>query len=176
MKTIGTNRFILWALIFLAIINITALLSFFLFARNTTNTPVKVTDNKPGVTLTKELSLSADQDKKVKDINSEYKVQSGPIVDSIKSAKSKLLEELSKEKTDAQLVDNILKELGVQQGNLQRANVKQFLELKQVCTPEQTLRLSEIYAELYGCNFMGNGEGKGMKHRHRYGKQRGANN
>ncbi len=176
MKTIGTNRFILWALIFLAIINITALLSFFLFARNTTNTPVKVTDNKPGVTLTKELSLSADQDKKVKDINSEYKVQSEPIVDSIKSAKSRLLEELSKANTNTQTITSILNDLGIHQNNLQQANVKQFLALKQVCTPEQTLKLSGIYAELYGCSANGNGDGKGMKHRHRYGKQKGANN
>lgn len=176
MKTMGTNRFILWALIFLAIINISALLSFFLFDRNSSNIPVNVAVGKPGQVLKTELSLTDEQELKVKSINSVYKVQSEPIVDSIKSAKSRLLEELSKEKTNTQTINSILKELGIHQNNLQQANVKQFLALKQVCTPEQTQKLSGIYAELYGCSANGNGEGKGMKHRHRYGKQRGMNN
>lgn len=176
MKTMGTNRFILWALIFLAIINVSALLSFYLFARNSSNNTASVVDSKPGLVLKTELSLSEEQEMKVKKINSEYKVQSEPIVDSIKSAKSRLLDELSKENTNTQTISNILKDLGIHQNNLQQANVKQFLALKQVCTPEQTLKLSGIYAELYGCSVNGKGDGKGMKHRHRYGKQRNSNN
>lgn len=176
MKTMSTNRIILWALIFLAIINITALLSFFLLARNTSSTPAKDERNQQGGALKTELSLTDAQEEKVKIINGEYKIQSEPIVDSIKSAKSRLLEELSKENTNAQTITSILKDLGMHQNNLQQANVKQFLALKQVCTPEQTQKLSGIYAELYGCSANGNGEGKGMKHRHRYGKQRGSNN
>lgn len=56
------------------------------------------------------------------------------------------------------------------------ANIKQFLDLKKVCTPEQTQRLSQIYSKLYGCENIGGGQGKGngfgKGYRHRYGQQK----
>jgi len=174
MNTTVTNRFILWGLVFLAIINLSALTTFFVVSRNARVEPQGTSEIKPGRVLKTELSLNQDQELKVQKINSTYRTQSKPIVDSIKSAKTRLLEELSKEQSDMQNIKVILETLGIHQKNLQQANVQQFLELKKVCNPEQTLRLSEIYAELYGCEpkGKGKGEGKGMKHRHRYGQQK----
>ncbi|MEI8048427.1 MAG: hypothetical protein WCI92_13665, partial [Bacteroidota bacterium] len=60
----------------------------------------------------------------------------------------------------------------IEQKNLQAANIKQFLDLKKVCTPEQTQKLSQIYSELYGCENKGMGQGQGKGMRHRYGQQK----
>lgn len=177
MNFFDKNRLVFWLLMFLVVINASALVTFFVTKSSVTPGEMKSSENKPGATLQAELSLAPDQNKKVNEINAAYKASSEPIIESIKEKKSELLEELSKENTDTLKIKSILLELDSRQNNLQQANIKQFLALKKICTPEQTRKLSQIYAELYGCDAKGKGKGKGqgngqgMKHRHRYGQQ-----
>jgi Spy/CpxP family protein refolding chaperone len=174
MNFFDKNRFAFWILIFLMIINVSALVTFFVSTRKVPNNEILMPGKKPGSALQSELGLSPDQNKRVNEINSAYKSSSEPIILSIKEKKSELLEELSKDPSDTNQLNSIIQELDLRQNKLQKANIKQFLELKKVCTPEQTRKLSQIYSELYGCENKGKGSGqgngKGMKHRHRYGQ------
>ena len=128
---------------------------------------------KAGVALKEELKLAPDQSLKVNQINAVYRASSDPVVATIRNKKAEILEELSKEDTDTTLVVSLAEEVASEQKKLQLANIKQFLDLKKVCTPEQTKKLSQIYAELYGCENKGKGEGKGKGKgfRHRYGQK-----
>jgi Spy/CpxP family protein refolding chaperone len=177
MNFLDKNRLTFWILIFLVVINVTAFTTFLIVNRKVDNSALPAPDVKPGAILQSELSLSPDQNTKVSEINTAFKAGSEPIILSIKEKKAELLEELSKENTDTNQINSILNDLGIRQNQLQHANIKQFLELKKVCTPEQTKKLSQIYSELYGCDVgekgkgQGKGQGQGMKHRHRYGQQ-----
>jgi Spy/CpxP family protein refolding chaperone len=171
MNFFDKNRLAFWILIFLVIINVSALVTFFVAKPKVSSSEIKPAETRPGAALQAELSLAPDQNIKVNEINSAYKASSEPIIISIKEKKAELLEELSKENTDSNQVKAILHDLDIRQNNLQQANIKQFLELKKICTPEQTKKLSQIYSELYGCDVGGKGKGQGMKHRHRYGQQ-----
>lgn len=176
MNLFNNNRIVFWILIFLVLINITALATYFIYMRKPANEPVPGSGFKQGIALRQELSLTPDQSIKVNEINAAYKASSQPIVAAIKEKKADLLEELSKENTDNNLLAKLADEVVTEQKQLQMANIKQFLDLKKVCTPEQTQRLSQIYSELYGCENkgmgrgQGKGQGKGM--RHRYGQQK----
>jgi Spy/CpxP family protein refolding chaperone len=174
MNFFDKNRLAFWILIFLVIINVSALVTFFVAKPKANTSELKQAETKPGAALQAELSLAPDQNIKVNKINSAYKASSEPIIASIKEKKSELLEELSRENTDTNRVRAILHDLDIRQNNLQQANIKQFLALKKICTPEQTKKLSQIYSELYGCDSKGKGQGngQGMKHRHRYGQQK----
>ena len=176
MNIFNNNRTVFWILIFLVLINITALATYFIYMRKPAIEPAQGSGFKHGIVLRQELSLTPDQSIKVNEINATYKASSEPIVAAIKEKKAVLLEELSKENTDNNLVAKLADDVVSEQKKLQMANIKQFLDLKKVCTPEQTQKLSQIYAELYGCDNkgmgrgMGKGQGKGMHHR--YGQQR----
>ena len=176
MNIFNNNRTIFWILIFLVLINITALATYFIYMRKPASEPVPGSGFKHGIALKQELSLTPDQTIKVNEINAAYKASSEPIVASIKEKKAILLEELSKVNTDISLVAKLADDVVTEQQKLQMANIKQFLDLKKVCTPEQTQKLSQIYSELYGCenNGMGRGQGKGQGKgmRHRYGQQK----
>jgi Spy/CpxP family protein refolding chaperone len=178
MNIFNNNRTVFWILIFLVLINITALATYFIYMRKPASESVPGSGFKHGIALKQELSLTPDQALKVNDINATYKASSEPIVAAIKEKKAVLLEELSKEKTDLARVEKLADDVVMEQKKLQMANIKQFLDLKKVCTPEQTQKLSQIYSELYGCENkgmgrgQGNGQGKGM--RHRYGQQKDA--
>ncbi len=176
MNIFNNNRTVFWILIFLALINITALATYFIYMRKPASETVSGSGLKHGIALKQELSLTPDQSIKVNEINTAYKTSSEPIVTSIKEKKAILLEELSKEDTDDNLVVKLADDIVTEQKKLQMTNIKQFLDLKKVCTPEQTQKLSQIYSELYGCenkgkgNGQGKGQGKGM--RHRYGQEK----
>jgi hypothetical protein len=103
-----------------------------------------------------------------------YQSSTSPTISTIREKKLALLDELSKETSDTQVIKKIAEELSVEQKKLQKANIDQFLELKKVCNTDQTKKLSQIYSELYGCQGQGKGKGKGqgMGHRHRWGQQR----
>ena len=175
MNIFNNNRTIFWILIFLVLINITALATYFIYMRKPANEPVPGSGFKHGIALKQELSLTPDQSLKVNEINATYKASSEPIVAAIKEKKAVLLEELSKQNTDTNLVSKLADYVVTEQKKLQMANIKQFLDLKKVCTPEQKQKLSRIYSELYGCENkgggLGQGNGQGKGYRHRYGQQ-----
>lgn len=172
MNIYNNNRTIFLILIFLVLINITALATYFIYMRKPASEVLPNSGFKQGIALRQELSLAPDQSLKVNKINAAYQASSEPIVLSIREKKADLLEELSKDNTDITLVDKLTDEIAGEQKKLQVANVKQFLDLKKVCTPEQTQKLSQIYSELYGCVNKGRGNGNGMRYRHRYGQQK----
>ena len=103
---------------------------------------------KPALVLKNELSLSPDQEKKVEQINQEYKQKSEPVLTAIREKKGALLDELSAENTDTAALNRLASELSLEQSALQQVNIEQFLDLKKVCSPEQTRKLSGIYREL----------------------------
>jgi len=174
MNIFNNNRTIFWILIFLVLINITALATYFVYMRKPANETRPVSGFKHGIALRQELSLTPDQSIKVNEINATYKASSEPIVASIREKKADLLQELSKDNSDTNLVDKLANDLVTDQKKLQMANIKQFIDLKKVCTAEQTQKLSQIYSELYGCENKGmgrgQGNGKGKGNRHRYGQ------
>lgn len=176
MNIFNNNRAIFLILIFLVLINITALATYFFFLRKPASESIPASGFKHGVALTKELSLTPDQSLKVNTINATYQTSSEPIVAVIKEKKADLLKELSKDNTDIDLVEKLSNDVVTEQKKLQMANIKQFLDLKKVCTPEQTQKLSQIYSELYGCENKGKGQeqrnSNGGGHRHRYGQQK----
>ncbi len=176
MSIFNNNRTIFLILVFLVLINITALATYFIYLRKPASEPIPTSGPKYGVALRQELSLTPDQSLEVNAINTAYKASSEPYVEAIREKKADLLEELSKDKTDMGLVEKLTNEIVTEQKQLQIANIKQFLDLKKVCTPQQTQKLSQIYSELYGCENKGIGRGqvnnKGKGYRHRYGQQK----
>lgn len=175
MLNLKKYRVLIWALVFLGVVAVSAATTVALsysgwLQKKETAATVKVIP-----VLQKELNLTPEQSVKVEDINSRYREESDAIVTRIREKKTELLDELSRENTDTAELDRITEALSLEQKSLQQSNVKQFLELKKVCTLEQTKKLSQIYSELYGCKGYGKGQGQGqgMGHRHRYGRQGG---
>ncbi|MEI7500262.1 MAG: periplasmic heavy metal sensor [Bacteroidota bacterium] len=162
------NRYVLWVLIILIVINISALVSFFLFTQAPPSKSCCPVQGKQGHSFTSELGLSAAQTEKVSSINQNYKTNAEPIVASIKVSRGAILNELEQEKPDTNLLNRLTEELSLLQNKVQKENIKQYLELKKVCNPEQAQRLSALYRDLYGCPM----QAKGMQHKYRRGQDK----
>jgi hypothetical protein len=179
MNFFTKNRFVVWLLIFLIIVNVSALVTFMIFFHGRTTQQVASPTRSARQSFMQKLSLTPEQDKLVRKINNDYRIAALPVSDSIKGIRMDLLDELSKESPDPAKLKQIKDELCILQTRLQDININQFLSLKKICTRDQTKSLSGFYEKLYGCDSTCgrlrpgrspcNEAGKGMQHRHRGG-------
>jgi len=166
MELYKKNRLLFWALIFLIVINLSALVSIFVFKKVQSPPVCRESPSMSCSGFCEELKLSDNQSAKVEHINQEYRSHAEPLVSAIKEKRSEILDELNNTSPDTTLLNRVTIDLTVLQTRLQRENIKQYLELKSVCTPEQVQRLSALYRDLYGCPM----KATGNQHRHRGGQ------
>jgi len=171
MNFFNKNRLIFWLLLFLVVINISALVTFFMFYSGQKKKEAETPGIQSFRVFQKELSLSPIQSGKVCSINAQYRTISEPISSALKEKRSELLEELSTEKPDTLLLNRYAEEIGNLQKELQIASIRQYLDLKNVCDSFQCRKLSSFYFQLYGSKGPGKGMGKQMQHRYRYGQK-----
>jgi len=172
MNFLSKHRFLFWALMVLIVVTVSALVSFFLFSKqDPVNEACCSQAEKSGHAFTHELGLTPVQTEQVARINSEYRQQAEPIAMAIKEKRGIILSELEREKPDTIFLNEVVKTLSLLQMEIQHKNIKQYLELKKVCTPEQALRLSALYRDLYGCPMQGNQMQYRYQRRHGEGKR-----
>jgi Spy/CpxP family protein refolding chaperone len=173
MNFFSKNRVVFWLLIFLVVINLTAFVTFLVyFSKSTTGSTLRPQES-PGMAMRKELSLSASQSEKVDVIVADYRNSTEPITASIRDYRSQLLEELAKDKPDTSLLNRCSDQICLLQKQMQKASVKQYLALKEICNPAQCQRLSALYFELYGFQGKGQGMGRGKGLMHQYPRGQG---
>jgi periplasmic protein CpxP/Spy len=163
METIKKNRFLFWTLIFLVVVNLSALATYFIFPKRPAVVECSAENIKPGCALHMELNLTDEQIRQVDDINAAYQQVSRPVSEKIKSLRADILDELASDVPDTVVIKQASLEISGLQNQLHNENIKHYLELKKVCTPEQAKLLSNLYRDLYGCPMHENG--KGMQHR-----------
>ena len=169
MNFFQRNRFIFWVLMFLVIINISALASFFLFRKSQAPAACCTPAQQQCAAFRDELKLSDQQTVQVSKINSAYTIVAGPISQAVKETRASILTELEKESPDTLLLNKMALNLSLLQLEIQKENIRQYRALKKVCTPEQAQRLSALYRDLYGCSM----QGGQMKYRYRKGQGTG---
>ena len=159
MNFFSKNRLVSWLLIFLVVINLTALITFLMFFYNNSSASSPQLHKSPGMKFRKELSLAPGKAEKVDVILTEYRNSTEPIATNIRGCRVQILEELAKDKPDTALLNKYTEDLCNMQKQMQKASVNQYIALKQICNPAQCQKLSALYFELYG--FQGNGKGMG---------------
>lgn len=171
MNFFNKNRLIFWLLLFLVVINISALVTFFFYYSGQKKQSADIAGENSFRVFQKELSLTPIQSEKVCSINAQHRTRSEPIASALKEKRSELLEELSTENPDTLLLTKYAEEIGALQKELQLASIRQYLDLKVVCDSCQCRKLSSFYFQLYGSKGPGKGMGKHMQHRNRRGQQ-----
>jgi periplasmic protein CpxP/Spy len=165
MESISKNRLLFWTLMFLVLVNLSALATYFLYPKKQTIVACSEGSMNPGCALHAELDLNDEQRRMVDQINSDYQEVSRPISREIKDLRSAILDELASDNPDTLKLMQVSFEISSLQNHLHNENMKHYLELKKVCTPEQARLLSNLYRDLYGCPL--HEQGKGMRHRGR---------
>jgi Spy/CpxP family protein refolding chaperone len=101
--------------------------------------------------LTSELDLNPNQNRDVETIISRSRQSSSGVVTALHEKRNELLEELTKDAPDTTILKRISEEIGEIQGRLMMNAVDQYLQLRDVCDPDQQEKLTGLYYELFGC-------------------------
>lgn len=165
MEALQKNRVLFWLLIFLIIVNLAALVTYFLLPQKTSRTACAGDPDSPGCILHSHLNLTDEQNTHVERINQDYRVVSQPLSQEIKNVRSLILDELESDQPDTASINNLAEKISELQLRLHRENIRHYLTLKEVCDPEQALLLSNLYREMYGRPMHREG---GVQHRHRF--------
>ena len=160
MNYFSKNKVILWVLVFLVIVLLTALISLIIFFTGKSGTLNQPPSGNTGRRFNQELSLTPAQSGKVDAILHEYRNATEPISLNIGSYRAQLLQELATSNPDTNLINKYLEDICNLQKQMQKTSVKQYMALQEICTPFQCERLSSLYFELYG--FQGHGKGIGI--------------
>lgn len=170
METPQKNRLLFWLLIFLILVNLSAL-STYLFIRQADPQAESCEKGNDGKMWQDELNLSDVQAAEVKAINARHRDIAEPVAAEIRNNRALILEELEHATPDTIKLDSLVKMLTGLQNQLQKANIRQFLELKTVVNADQALKLSSLYREAYGCPMKQGNDKGGNQHRHGKGRR-----
>ncbi|MEI6883300.1 MAG: periplasmic heavy metal sensor [Bacteroidota bacterium] len=162
MNFFSKNKFVFWVLMFLVVINLTVLITFMVLFSRKSDAVTQQTPEKPGMALQKELVLTPSQSEHVDVILADYKKATDPVKEAIRGYRALILDELAIEKPDTLKVNHYADSICYMQRQMQKASVKQYMALKEICNPAQCQRLSSLYFELYGFQGQGKGMGRGM--------------
>lgn len=171
MNFFSKNKFVFWLLIFLVVINLTILITFLsMYSRKSNTMPQQVTE-KPSMAIQKELTLTPSQSEQVDLILANYRKVTDPVAENIREYRARILDELASDKPDTVKINHYADSICYMQRMMQKASVRQYMALKDICNPEQCKRLSSLYFELYGFQGQGKGMGHGKGMRYRWGQR-----
>ncbi len=173
MNYFTKKRLIILLIVILIIVNVAAI-STIVFHRYIMPDRVlkeKKIENPVGY-MRKALNLDSNQERVFAKLNAEYKIKSAETLEILKMKRVEMLEELSLPEPNIDRLDGIADEIGVLHADLKKLTIKNFLEMKDNCTPEQHKKFKRMYRRM----LMGKGhEIDTMERKHknsqRHGKQ-----
>ncbi len=115
------------------------------------------------------LDLSEEQIEALTGIERQYRRQMVIYMEQLDSIDLNILEEIKKEHPDRERLESLAAMAGEIQYALKKATSNHFLEVKNICTPEQRERFNEVISEI---NQYRRGRGPGAGRGHRQGGQR----
>ncbi|MFA5328334.1 MAG: periplasmic heavy metal sensor [Prolixibacteraceae bacterium] len=174
MNQSGKNRILIWIIIILAATNISTIGSFY-YHRISELKDVEVSQDEqtvvPGEQRTRffrdELNLDANQLDQFRDINRTFNHTGRDIEMSLEKLREDLINELGAPETDRSKLDRLAAEIGEDHRKLKEVTSTFYLNMKAICTPEQQIKLNQIFKSMLNKDsqvnlpHQGNGKGRG---------------
>ena len=142
-------RFAIWAIIILSVIILSSV-GTMLVLKQTHRNDDSQRRNQIGRFFKEELKLTPEQEKINKESRHLYFKNIRMIFDSLDRTNKLIIEELSKPKPDSTLLYRLSDQIGNLQAKWKHESIKNLLNLRSICTPEQIKKLNTINAELIG--------------------------
>jgi hypothetical protein len=150
MKNYSVKQLLTWTVIVIVVVALSATVSYLITSRPAAE-PACCADSTVQTAIHAQLGLTPSQEQVVDSINMVYRAKAGPLADSIREMRSYLLAELRSDSPSPGSLDSITFRISMLQHKLQQENIRQYLGLKNICTPEQAERLSAFFHDLYQC-------------------------
>jgi hypothetical protein len=181
MKETGKNRWMVWAVIFLAIMNITTLLTIFYHQYKSeraefVSAPVQDMSESSSIQYSgryfrDQLNLSRDQMNRFVEFNPEFRQKARTINLSLESVRHQILTEMAAKNSDNNKLDMLSDSIGYLHAKLKKLTYRYYLDIKNICDKQQQKNLEQLFGAMFTSDVMMGHNGKGGPYGRRNGRQ-----
>jgi hypothetical protein len=179
MKTVNKNSWMAWAIIVLAIMNLTTLITVLYNKSKTDDTEVSAPGEQAGSETTSVkysgrffrdgLNLSNEQMKSFAEFNPQFRQNVFAINQRLDILRRDMLDEMAKQDCDTNRLNNISDSIGYQHARLKKQTYLYYLNFKRICNEEQLKKLEQLFGEMFISDVQLRQNGRGGQGGRRYG-------
>lgn len=166
MRNDNKTKFLTWAVILLALLNLTTILTIY-FGNESKNIDEDSIIIDPeasplsGRYLRSRLNFDASQMEVYRNQSRKFRTSANIVIHNLNQYKQLLSKELNEEVPDMQQINNYSDSIGIAHAQLKKVTSQFYLDLRQICNQQQCEGLREIFSPLFMDNPHMQGQGRG---------------
>ena len=171
MKAENKKSLMVWAIVVLAIMNISTILTVVYYKVQSGKTAIGTTaDSKQkeadsekfsGRYFRDQLNLSSEQVEKFKAVNPAFRPKARNITFALASKQKEMLAEMAAVQSDTSRLNVLSDSIGRLHSDLKKISYRYYLGIKSICDPEQQRKLEQIFSEMFSNDVPIGSTGKG---------------
>jgi hypothetical protein len=181
MKAVNKNNWMVWAIIVLALINLTTFLTVINHRNKFVEKEIVAipdqdkSDNNSvkysGRYFRDELNLSGEQMKKFSEFNPEFRQKVMAINRSLDSKRHEMLVELAEKDCDTNRLNLLSDSIGYLHARLKKQTYQYYMNFKRICNAEQQKKLEQMFGEMFSSDVRMGQHGRSGQGGRRYGRR-----
>jgi hypothetical protein len=179
MKAENKNRWMVWAIVALALLNITTLITVVyhknqVIEQEVVATPDSIKSENASVLYSgryfrDELNLSKEQMNKFSQFNPEFRQEVRAINLKLADKRHEMLVEMAQKDSDKNRLNLLSDSIGYLHASLKKATYMYYLNFKNICTQEQQKKLEHLFGEMFNSDLQMIQNGRGGPGGRRFG-------
>lgn len=169
MSNLKKIRILTWTVILLLIINMAAMGTMFYHAFIHNSDSIGKGRGIGGNFIEKELKMTTLQCNQFRRLRKDFFNRTNSYSGKQHSLREKMVQELSKNNPDSNILNNIADSMGEMQKIMKRETFRHFMKLKMICTPDQKEKLNKLFKEIP--QLTSPGKGGEMQNHYRHGRE-----
>jgi Spy/CpxP family protein refolding chaperone len=184
MKAENKHNLMVWAIVVLAVMNISTLATILYHQYQSKETSINTTQAEQQLETNAErfsgryfrdkLDLNSDQMDKFREFNPVFRQQARAITLELASLRKQMLAEMTAPNSDTSTLNALSDSIGYLHGNLKKLTYKYYLDMKSICNTAQQKQLEQLFSKMFTndapMGFPGKGGRGGGQHGRRFNK------
>ena len=181
MKTENKYSMMVWAIVVLAVMNISTIVTIVYHKYQSEKVEVSLGDDKKqteadlerfsGRYFRDELNMSNTQMEKFKEINPVFRPKARNITIELAEKRKQMLAEMAAIKSDTSRLNALSDSIGQLHSELKKITYRYYMEIKSICNSEQQKKLEQIFGEMFTNDAPLGSSGKGGPRGWQHGKR-----
>ncbi len=181
MKEEPKNRWMVWAIVVLAIMNLTTLFTILYHNSKSeeaeyVSAPGKIMSDSTSVKYSgryfrDQLNLSREQMNRFVEFNPVFRQQARNVNINMERIRKQMLLEMAAKNSDKNKLDNLSDSIGYLHAKLKKLTYMYYLNIKSMCDQQQQKNLEQLFGEMFTSEMPVGQNGKGSPNGRRYGRR-----
>lgn len=159
MKTVNKNRWMIWAILILAVMNITTLITLLVHRSHSpdeVNPASYLQEGSENLSMRysgryfrEQLNLNRDQMKRFSEFNPQFRNDVRNINLNLIKIREQMIMEMTSEISDTVKLNMLSDSIGHLHADLKKHTYKYFMEFKKICNSDQQKKLEQMFGEMF---------------------------